>query len=84
MKISVREKNGKGLNIRVPMGVCRFFIKTGMFGLRHSKDYIDEEALKYCNPKLMDMALKELNKNYKGLTIVEVQDRDGDHVKITI
>jgi hypothetical protein len=55
-----------------------------MFGLKHSRDYLDEEVLKYCNPKLMDVALKELNKNYKGLTIVEVQDKDGDHVKITI
>ncbi len=90
MKIVVKSKaENLNINIRVPMAViitilrvCKPFIK-----IDYNKKTDGKKISEIFNTKDVDIiikGLKYLNKEYKGLSLVDVEDGNGEIVKIQI
>ncbi|MGG7144483.1 hypothetical protein ACQPVP_13640 [Clostridium nigeriense] len=86
MKIVIKSE-GKNLRFYVPM----FVITSGIRLSKYISKYVDSdkgmnEAIKYVDyidTKILLTAVKELKK-FKGLTLVEVKESNGDYVLIKI
>lgn len=86
MKIEIKSKSGKSFKLYVPMSFTRLGMRIGIWGVRKSKN-TNEEAKKYLNiidERVISQALRELNKKYKGLDLVNIQTKDGELIKITV
>lgn len=90
MKIIIREANRKGITIPIPM-----FCITGMingislaekFARKSSKESLEgkniAETLKCIDKKALKKGFRQLKKSCKGMTILEVEEKNGDYVKI--
>jgi hypothetical protein len=64
------------------------FLKLGLSIAKASfvQRYIPEKDKKYVNINMLEKLSSCINilKEYKGLKIVDVQSKDGDHVSITL
>lgn len=77
MKIKIRSSDGKGFSIAVPFRVAMWFIS------RKNGDKSAEEISREDLKKLAE-AVKQAKKVWGHLTIVEVKEKDGDEVTITL
>lgn len=90
MKISIRDEDShKRINIRLPMFAIITFVRLGKWPSNIDidndvKQNIANEIFKIKNKKALIKGLKYLNKNHKGLVLVDVEDPRGNIVKIEI
>ena len=89
MKIIIKSvEENKNINIRLPM--CAITTLVRFVNIENKVDTSKDEykfvdsMLKNNNKNNIIKALKYLNKNYKGLALVDVEDANGDIVKIEI
>lgn len=77
MKITIRENTGRGFCIRLPSAVI-FSRPTAA---------IAAAALKKTDSPLTRRqlaALMQILQEYRGLTLVEIDSKDGEHIEITL
>ena len=85
MKIIVKSNDSKNINIHLPMFVITTALKFIDISKYDSKmTGIDDDKLKYFDKESLIKALKHLKKHHKGLVLVEVDDGNGEYVKIEI
>ncbi|SHE48502.1 hypothetical protein [Clostridium fallax] len=85
MRIIVKSKGNKDIKVMCPMCFIRFFIRFGFLFSKCSAKYNKyEKYLNIVNPRILNKELRQLNRKYKGLTIVDIEDNDGDGVKIIL
>ena len=98
MKIAVASESGRKIKLYIPLwesfaGIGANFLCGGMNKWLSYADIdsvemgIDENEANMPSKKELKRFLKEamaILKNHKGLVLVEVQDHDGDYVKITL
>ena len=90
MRVVVKSKK-KNIRLYIPMFVLTSGIRLTKFinknyNKNDNSDKSIQNAMKYLEYIDMDImmsAIKEL-KNYKGLTLVEVRDKDGTYVLIKV
>lgn len=76
MKIHIKEKGGVNLTIPLPTGLALRFMG---FASKHCGDEEDGDEI-----KALIKGLKQAKKVWGHLTIVEVKEKDGDEVTITL
>lgn len=84
MRIVVKKKDTKDIKIVCPIYFLRFAMRMGFFFIKFSNKY--DKTVKYIkmiDNKTLNKALKTLSNN-KGLVIVDVEDSEGEGVKIII
>lgn len=86
LKIYVKLNDGRSFKIPAPIGLVKFALNFGGFGVSIARRYIPEDQRYY-----MDcIDFRELKKgfdvlrNYKGLELVDVKAGDGTEVRIII
>lgn len=86
MRIYIRQASGKHFFIPVPLSLAQFALRTGNFGMRIAKKYVDKDNLKYLECVDLKVLSKSLNllREYKGMSIVEVKSSNGDEVVIRV
>lgn len=90
MKIVVKSKaENLNINIRVPMAVITIMLKVckPFIKIDYNKKTDGKKINEIFNTKDIDViikGLKYLNKEYRGLSLVDVEDSNGDIVKIQI
>ncbi|MGG7165090.1 hypothetical protein [Clostridium ihumii] len=84
MWITIKESGHRGFKIPIPM--C--FIGLGIsIASKASKKNINEDLNKVfesMDSRELKRAFRKLNRTCKGMTIVDVESKEGDHVKIVI
>lgn len=75
MKIHIKEKGGVNLTIPLPTGLALRFMG---FAAKHCGEEGGDEI------KALIKGLKQAKKVWGHLTIVEVKEKDGDEVTITL
>jgi hypothetical protein len=84
MRIRVKTDDGKNFNIILPM----WLVKIGLskFVIKMIKKKTPKESQKHLDEINFPEIAKSLNelKAYKGLTIVDIKDKDGTEVTITV
>lgn len=76
MKIHIKEKGGVNLTIPLPTGLALRFMGIAA---KHCGEEEDGKEL-----KVLINGLKQAKKVWGHLTIVEVKEKDGDEVTITL
>lgn len=93
MKILVKESNGKNIiNIKLPMWIIIFFVRCGRLPKNidingnDQKELVNigNEFMRNIEKKNIIKGLKYLQKNHKGLALVDIEDTSGQIVKIEI
>jgi hypothetical protein len=84
MIIDIRISGGRNIRIPLPMWVLK--IGSSETVINFIKKHMKEEDARYLNYIDFDLFKYnlELLKEYKGLTIVDVQSKDGTGVKIRV
>lgn len=86
MRIYIRQASGRHFFIPVPLTLAQFALRTGNFGIKIAKKYVDEQTLKYLECVDLKALSRSLNilREYRGMSIVEVKSSNGDEVLISI
>ena len=90
MRITVKSKEEKGnININIPMGVIITLLRVSkpFIKIDCNKEFKNIKVNHIFQSNDVDViikALKYLNKEYKGLHLVDIEEGNGDIVKIKI
>lgn len=86
MHIYIKSKGHMGFHIPVPLGLAGFSISIAQYAMKHSDQYIDDEARKYIDCIDFEELKKSLKylKAYKGLELMDVKTSSGEEIKIII
>lgn len=90
MRITVKSKEDKvNINIKIPIGVITTLLRVSKPFIKiHSDKEFKISKVNYTfRPNDVDViiaGLKYLNKEHKGLNLVDIEDKNGDVVKIKI
>lgn len=90
MRITVKSKKEKvNINIRIPIGVVTTLLRVSkpFIKIDYNKEFKNIKVNHVFGSSDVDViikALKYLNKEHKGLSLVDIEEKNGDIVKIKI
>lgn len=90
MRLVIKSRdNNKNINIKLPMGIIIALLKLGEMTIKKEDDCNNNQhkvsdILRNNEKANITKGLKYLNKYHKGLTIIDIEDSNGDIVKIEI
>jgi hypothetical protein len=85
MRILIRNEQKRNILIPIPSFLTGVAINLIFLGAKYSKNNSNEEFFKYIesiDKRKLKEAVKDLRATCKGMTIVDIQDKNGQCVRV--